>query len=460
MKESKYLPIGSIIANKYEVIDILGEDEFEILYLVRDINRKGSFFVLKELFLDTFSKREGELVFTVPEALGVFHKRKKQIIEEITTQKPQLLKNEIKVYGYEDENNTVYTIMEFSNNASLEKYLQFTPKDVKSLPVLEELLKKNKKPFNYLSFLKKLLFIALLLGIAFFAYWFFQQNRLEQDEYALKKPTSKNFPTLKERGTSVAKTEVQAHISTPSATTTVRQITPKKEEPLKKELSLKKELPLKKEENHPKIVTQTTKEPKEAMVATKPSVIEEKRSSKLENNQTHKPTEVARVEENRVKKETKVTQSKSVTEKKKVIEQKKLIEHRSVKEKKQPASLSINERLKAFLEKYTTALASQEGTLKFYDKRVKRYFKFKNPTHKTIARSQKIYNRKWTKRDFSIADFKIVKSYQKNGVGYYDLKTTTLWHIANRQGKKRSGKSEEKLTLKEVGDGFKIVSIY
>ena len=427
MKESKYLPIGSTIANKYEVIDVLGEDEFEILYLVRDINRKGSFFVLKELFLETFSKREGELVFTVPEALGVFHKRKKQIIEEITTQKPQLLKNEIKIYGYEDENNTVYTIMEFSNNASLEKYLQFTPKDVKSLPVLEELLQKSKKSFNYLSLLKNLFFIGLLLGIAFYGYRFFQQNRLEQDAYALKKPTSKNFPTLKERVKSVAKPELQRHSPITSATTV-------KQTPLKREALSKEEVSLKKEENRTEVVTPVINKP---VVTTTAPVVEEKISSTLDNNPSHSNKVVAMVEEKRGVEEGKVI------------------------EEEHPASLSIKERLNAFLEEYITASAtSQEGTLRFYDKRVKRYYKFKNPTHKTILRSQKVYNRKWTEREFSLSDFEIVKSYQKNGVNYYDLKTTTLWHIANKRGKKRSGKSRGRMTLKEVGDDFKITSIY
>ena len=431
MKENKYLPIGAIIAKKYEVVDVLGEDEFEILYLVRDINRKGSFFVLKELFLETFSKREGELVFTVPEALGVFHKRKKQIIEEITTQKPQLLKNEIKIYGYEDENNTVYTIMEFSNNASLEKYLQFTPKDVKSLPVLEELLNK-KKSFNYAPILKTLLLLGLVSGTAFYAYTFFQKNSLENDDYALKKPASENFPELKERVKSVKKPELQTDSPITSATI-VKQVA------LKKEVSPKKEVSLKKEENRTEVITQVIQKP---MVTTAP-VVEEKVSSTLDNNQSIVDKVVAIVEEKKVTKEEKVTEEKRAIEE----------EH--------PASLPIKERLKAFLDEYITASASsQEGTLRFYDKRVKRYFKFKNPTHKTILRSQKIYNRKWIDRKFTISDFEIVKSYQKNGVNYYDLKTTTVWHIANKRGKKLSGKSRGKMTLKEVGDGFKITSIY
>ena len=412
MKENKYLPSGSTIADKYEVVDVLGEDEFEILYLVRDINRKGSFFVLKELFLETFSKREGELVFTVPEALGVFHKRKKEIIEEIKTQKLNSLNSEIKIYGYEDENNTVYTIMEFSNNASLEKYLQFTPKDVKSLPVLDTLINK-KKSFNFAPILKTLFSLGLLLGITFYGYRFFQQNSLEKDDYALKKPVSKNFPKLKERVTSVEKPEVQTHVAL-SSTTIVKQ------------------KHLKKEENRTEVVSKVIKKP---MLST-PPIVEEKIIATLDNHQSNEDKVVA------------------------VSEEKKVIKKKSMIKVKHSASLPIKERLKAFLDKYIMASArSKEGTLRFYDKHVKRYFKFKNPTHKTILRSQKIYNRKWVHREFKISYFKILKSYQKHGVHYYNLQTTTVWHIKSKRGKKISGKSRGFMTVKEVGDGFKITSI-
>jgi len=209
MKENKYLPIGSNIADKYEVIDILGEDEFEILYLVRDIQRQKTFFVLKELFLETFSSREGDLVFTIPEALGVFHKRKKQIIEEIKSRKGNLKNSEIKIYGYEDENNTVYTIMEYSNNASLEKYLHFIHKDTEPLPTLDELLSKEKI-FDYALILKILLLSGLVLGITFYAYTFFQKDSLENDEHNLKRPIGEKFPKLKERKKEVVEPTVES----------------------------------------------------------------------------------------------------------------------------------------------------------------------------------------------------------------------------------------------------------
>ena len=433
MKENKYLPTGAVIAKKYEVVDVLGEDEFEILYLVRDINRKGSFFVLKELFLETFSSREGELVFTVPEALGVFHKRKKEIIEEIKSQKLNSVKSEIKIYGYEDENNTIYTIMEFSNNASLEKYLQFTPKDVKSLPVLDELLNK-KKIFNYSFILKILLLSGLLLGVAFYAYTYFQKNSLKENSHAFKKPVSENFPKLKERKKEI---EEKSH-------------KPQIKEVEVKEVEVKKDLSVKVEENLTKVLPETTEKVTEKITEEPilepiiPKMIfdenlsEEPKNSK---NSTHNETVAASVVEDNSSNEKSVKEEKMAVVKKHIV--------------------PIDTRLKEFLDKYITASASSaEETMKFYDKKVKKYFRFNHPSHKTIIKSQKRYNKKWVHREFKISDFKIVKRYKKHGVNYYNLKTTTVWHVKSKRGKKLSGKSRGFMTLKEVGDGFKITSIY
>jgi len=423
MEKNKYLPAGSIIAKKYEVIETLGEDEFEILYLVRDIKRKGSFFVLKELFLETFSSREGELVFTVPEALGVFHKRKKQIIEEIKSQKLNSIKSEIKIYGYEDENNTIYTIMEFSNNASLEKYLQFTPKDVKSLPVLDELLNK-KKIFNYSIILKILLLTGLLLGIAFYAYIYFQKSSLKENAYELKKPVNKNFPKLKDR-----KKEVEE----------------KSHKPQIKEVEVKKDVSVKVEENLTKVLPETTEElilePIIPKMIFDENLSEEPKNSKNSTHKEHKETVTSSLVEDNFSKEKSVKEEKMAVVKKRIV--------------------PIDTRLKEFLDNYITASASSaEETMKFYDKKVKKYFRFNHPTHKTIIKSQKKYNKKWVKREFEISDFKIVKIYKKNNVNYYNLKTTTVWHVRNKRGKKLSGKSRGFMTLKEVGDSFTITSIY
>ena len=422
MTENKYLPAGSIIAKKYEVIETLGEDDFEILYLVRDLNRTGSFFVLKELFLETFSSREGELVFTVPEALGVFHKRKKQIIQEVNTQKLNSKDSEIKIYGYEDENNTIYTIMAFSSNASLEKYLQFVPKDTENLPSLSTLVDGEKKSFNVAFFLKSLLFIGLLLAISFYAYEYFKKNNLENE---LEKSVTMDYPILKDR-----KVEQSIYIS-------------KKEievnEPIINIPIVKEEVQIieKNEENTTvtnEIMEVVEEIQNESKLLEKTTMLE-----KDEENTTVKSEVIAEVEKEEnlteiVKSEVNITV---------------------------PVVDDINTKIKSFLDVYIDASAtSVEASLAFYDKHVKRYFKFRNPTHKTIASSQKRYNKKWVKREFKISDFKIIKSYKKDNISYVDVKTTTVWNVSNIRGKKATGKSQGFMTLKEVDDTFKIISIY
>jgi len=412
MKEKKYLPIGSNIADKYEVIDILGEDEFEILYLVRDIQRQKTFFVLKELFLETFSSREGELVFTIPEALGVFHKRKKQIIEEIKSRKGNSKNSEIKIYGYEDENNTVYTIMEYSNNASLEKYLHFIHKDTEPLPTLDDLLSKEKI-FDYALILKILLLSGLILGITFYAYTFFQKDSLEEDSHEFKKTVSENFPKLKERKKEVVEQTVESQ---------------------KSQVEINEAPLLKVEANITERVTERSETAiKKEEVILKPIV-----------------PDIA-IEENSI--EVLESDNDTVLEEKLPILEENLTEESTL--------IPIERELQGFLDEYITASAtSAEDTMKFYDEKVKKYFRFNHPTHKTIIKSQKRYNKKWVHREFEISDFKLLRSYQKKGVNYYDVQTTTVWKVKNNQGKKASGTSRGAMTLKEVDNGFKIISIY
>lgn len=405
MDSSKYLPIGANIANKYEIIDVLGEDEFEILYLVRDMHRKGSFFVLKELFLETFSSRIDEVVFTTVEAIGVFNKRRMQIREEINSQKINGQKNEIRIYGYEEFNETIYTIMEFSNNADLEKYLQFMPKDGKHLPTLSELIKKENKSKGIPFFVKIFALIAILLAIAFYAYPYFQKNSLDEGIVPIEKVAMIEHPILRDRSEMVALKEAEPKLDI-------------------KEKKVEENILLEKKNLAKNIETPVIKKLEEniSMVITKVSEV------KIEENIT----------------KTNEINVSSITIPKVV--------------KKVPTKDSI----KSFLDIYisSSSKSSITDTLKYYDKEIKRYFKFKNPTHKTIAKSQERYNQKWTKREFNIVDFRIVKTYLEGSVSYFDVKTTTKWDVSNNRGKKASGKSKGLMTLKEVENGFKIISIY
>ena len=473
MSENKYLPIGTTIANKYEIIDILGEDEFELLYLIKAIGRNGSFFVAKELFLETFSFREQNYVSTIVEARGVFNKRKKQIIEELSTLKHNPQYNEIKIYGYEEDNDTIYTIMGFSSNASIERYLQFTPKENTILPELKQLRKKEKrnkggdKKGVGLFFIFGLFLMLLTLGATiFYVYKFLRTNGVEVEEkfiapkeislkeHVVSEP-KKPEKIVKTLAPKIVETAIPS-ISKPIISNSIAEKSTIKKEVIEKEV-IEKEII----EKTP-IINKPHVDKIEVIAQAKK--VANKLAVKVEENKTivnqEKLPPLAKVKKSI---EKKVSIEKNLIEKK-LIEKAKLSEMKKPKEitKKKKVEVSAKERIEKFLNSYihTTSTASAQKTLRFYDKKLSKYFRFKNATHKTILKSQKRYNEKWMKRDFKISSFKIVKRYQKKGVNYYDLKTTTLWHVSNSKGKKRSGKSRGFMRLKEIDGSFKITSIY
>ncbi|CAA6818576.1 MAG: Unknown protein [uncultured Sulfurovum sp.] len=432
METIKYLPIGAKISDKYEIVDVLGEDDFEILYLARDLRRKGSFFVLKELFLETFSFREEEYVSTKVEARGVFNKRKKQIIEELETQKLNLKQDEIKVYGYEEDNDSIYTIMEFSNNASLEKYLQFAPKGEKSLPSLNELIAQENKKERDSSFSLKILLMIIILGvIAFYAYEYFQKNSTNNGFEKLVSSASSNDLVLRER------TKLKEEMPTDR----FRQ-------------KIVKEAELEIQPVKPSIEIAVNKEDEENL-SVKPKIFSEEKQAVLVKQLIAQTTPIISMPI--VEKSEKNMSQIKVESLEKVTG----LELNSTLRKAENKVLLIT-RIKVFLDAYINASssASSSETLTYYDEEVRRYFKLSNVSHEVIRQDQERYNKKWTDRNFKIVDFKIVKTYQKKNINFYDVKTTTAWTVSNKRGKKASGKSQGLMTLKEVKNDFKITSIY
>lgn len=400
MSENKHLPLGAHIANKYEIIDVLGEDDFEILYLVRNIERKTSFFVVKELFLETFSSRIELSVYTKPEAVGVFNKRVKQIIEELKAQKLNPKASEIKNYGYEQENGTIYTIMEFSSNASGEKYLQFTPKEKTVLPELDNLLKKEKKKFDFVFFLLIALLLLTILGAIFYVYKYIRHDGVENEFIKPKEVVLKKH--LQEKEIKPLEEPIVQQISEVKEKTVVPQ-------------NIAKPVPI----NKPVIASKVV----------------------LEDNITSIPKKIEEVKKIEVAKEEVTKEELKIEKVKKEVKTRLLV--------------------KEFLDAYIDAIShkSSTQTLAYYDASVKRYFQFKNPTHKTISSSQEKYNKKWQHRAFKMVDFEIVKQYSKNNQEYLLVKTLTNWRIKNTKGKKLSGESRGTMTLKKIADGFKITSI-
>jgi len=128
-ESNEHLAIGYKIGGHYEIVKVLGQGGFGIVYLVKDIHRLNAYFVIKELFSRDFSfrHRDGQTVYNRAEAKQIFSKIKDDIISEVKILQRIRNKNIVEAYGYFEENNTLYSVMEFIDGIDLDKYLKKVP---------------------------------------------------------------------------------------------------------------------------------------------------------------------------------------------------------------------------------------------------------------------------------------------------------------------------------------------
>jgi cytoskeletal protein RodZ len=203
---SQHLATGEKLAGHYEVLQVLGEDEFEILYLVKDLHMGDAKFVLKELFLKAYASRiDGNHVEVGAKAKQSFEQTKQDIREEIEKHKRNKLDSP-KYYGYFEENNTLYTIMEFVNSSDISPYLTPSSKTTQTDIVSQEELvepkvteskakKKKEKPKS--KFFLNTLIISLLifLGLLYYSYNMIQEDKLKAKNRTAE-PVSQVEPTV------------------------------------------------------------------------------------------------------------------------------------------------------------------------------------------------------------------------------------------------------------------------
>ena len=415
---NKYLENGTIIGGHYEIIDVLGEDDFEILYLVKNIHREGSFFVIKELFLEVFSERKGNGVETIPEAQGVFNKRKAEIISEIDNMHRKHIENEIKIFAYFEENGTIYSCMAYTPNAKVEDYLQFEPKEDTKLPLLEELTqigkeKKEGSPLVLIGVVFLTVTGGLILAFNQYGDQIKALNVLNTKHTVVVNSTQEKNDTIKK-----AEKVVETH----------REVVESNKTQVKEEKNLWA--------NNFSLVNASKKET---------DAIEQ---------------EDLEVEKN-VTKEEKVDESNITKEE--IIKEEKIEEISTSRQEDTNLSEIFTEaNLLQFLNNYmeTTAHASSTKIMELYDDKIKRYFQFKNITPKKVGQSVRAYNRKWKHRNFKLLDFKVLKRYSADGVNYCDVETRTKWSVLNLNGKRKTGHSKGLMTIKETENGFKVKAIY
>jgi len=138
MQSTEHLEIGYKIGNHYEIQKVLGQGGFGIVYLVKDTERLNNLFVIKELFAKEFSfrNRNDTKVTYKTEAKAIMKKIKEGIINEVNTLSKIENQNVVQAYGYLEENNTIYSIMEYIEGLDLGKCMEerrFTEEEAKDL---------------------------------------------------------------------------------------------------------------------------------------------------------------------------------------------------------------------------------------------------------------------------------------------------------------------------------------
>ena len=141
---SKYLESNTILKDKYQIKNVMGENPLGITYDGMDMatGRRG---VVREFFPSKLCERvENSILVTPKEG---FEERKKQFIRESMILKENIgMESIVNVFDVFEQNGTAYTIMEYVEGVSLEKYLsgsgkQFPVKRIKELmaPVMDSL---------------------------------------------------------------------------------------------------------------------------------------------------------------------------------------------------------------------------------------------------------------------------------------------------------------------------------
>lgn len=220
MEENHYLPIAFKLGGHYEVEKILGEDDFEILYLVRDLHLGEQKFVLKELFLPSYcSRNEDASLYVMAKSKQLFEQTKKDIIDEVDLIKKDNDAPSPKLYGYFEENNTLYTIMEFVNDANVSPYLSVKENEandtkdgvgaevqVEAKVEDEDEKQTDNKSQNASIFLKILMLcLVIFLGLAFYGYTMLQADKekiKERNRVKVKVVVKKNViphPSLEDK---------------------------------------------------------------------------------------------------------------------------------------------------------------------------------------------------------------------------------------------------------------------
>jgi len=126
MYSTEHLEIGYKIGSHYEIQKVLGQGGFGIVYLVKDKHQLEKILVVKELFSKEFSfrNRDSNAVSNKTKSQNIFKKIKEGIVREVKILSKIKNSNIVEAYGYLEENNTIYSIMEYIEGIDLGRYTE------------------------------------------------------------------------------------------------------------------------------------------------------------------------------------------------------------------------------------------------------------------------------------------------------------------------------------------------
>jgi len=524
MENNYYLSIGTKLGGHYEIEKVLSEDEFEILYLAKDLHKRGEYVVLKELFFKSYSLREGKEVHTLAKSKIIFEETKKEVKQEVE----KLLQNpsnlQIETYGTFEENNTIYTIMEFVNNSNLDGYLkvnttdnqevEISKKDVMNEEIIEPTsskkhtsVEKREKPKSsiFLKLLVTMLLICLALG--YYAYNMIKSDKSKNREEATTTTMVKEEPKKVDSNLPMSKKDVindyvegsekdidaedigkeskksthegAAYITDVEAYKKEQEIKRAKEEAEKKaqeeeERAKEDEEEKLREEEYIRLQDEAQKD---EQARNEQQADEEKNREFVPDNigefmgeddapsnhpENDVPSPFKDAKENLPLGAVKPNSlgTKINSGNKNSSSLGTKIGDKNSKKEKTPTT--NKQAIKQFLNNFIriSGDGSIDEILSNYDDDVERYFSLRNVNHETIRRDKTNYHRKWSHRKFQLLNFDVTKVYKNGNETFYDIKTTTNWSVSNDEGKSIAGTSNGVMTLRKTDDGFKVTSIY
>lgn len=431
MQNSEHLPTGHKLGGHYEIVKVLGRDNFEIVYLVKDVHRMDNL-VLKELFLKGSSFRDQANIYTQEKLKKEFQETKEGIIKEVTLLKGIKEANTLQTYGYFEENNSIYTIMEYREKASLENYLKIIPEpSIEATPTKSDKVKtEDKKPKStpFLNLLIVLIFIALALGAYAYKIMVYDREKAKEMPKVVVTQAEKPIyhPPLMDRDKSTKEIEP-----------------PKTEEPIETKIEEEsiiadKNLPINLPDDEiegdieDEVESETIQELPQTDTKTEEQESKEEAVDPFLNLEaTKQPT---------VSLGTRINGTATNTS----------------------TSTFTTTRIQSFLENFIASgeHGSVDQIVNYYDSKVDKYFSLSNVTHQTIHNDKTSYNKRWSERSFQLLDFKILKIYNKNNVEYCDIKNRTTWKVSTQGSKTVSGISNVFMTIKKTPYGFRVKSIY